>query len=167
MHDDEYQLPRDRYDDYEPRRYRDDDDYDDRRRGRYDDDDEDYPSRHFRRQGVPWYANLIAAIMLGIAALALLGNGTIFCVGFHAEFIRNARPDPVGVAILALLAVAIVSSAVAIFAGYCIIVGRRYWLAIVGSVAVMLCTHVFILGLAAGVVALVLLLQRDVKEAFR
>jgi hypothetical protein len=164
MHDDEYQLPHDRYDEYEPRRYRDyEDDY--RRRGRYDDDD--YPRRSVRHRGVPWYATLIAAIMLGVAALALIGNGIIFCVGFNAEFIRNARPDPVGVGVLAGLALAIVASVFTLFAGYSILVGRRYWLGIVGCIAVALCTHVFILGLPAGIVALVLLLQPEVKESFR
>ena len=107
MHDEDYPPRRDRYG-YEPRRRDDDDygpprrdrydDYDDRRRGRYDYDD-DYPGRFRRREGVPWYVSLVASFVLGIAGLALLGNFTICCIGFHAEFIENARPDPIGVVI--------------------------------------------------------------------
>lgn len=160
---DDYDRRRDRYDDYDRRddRY---DDYEPRGR-RYD--DEDYPRRYGRREGVPWYAVLIASFMLGVAGLALLGHGAIFCVGFHAEFIRNAKPDPGGLIALAFLAAAICASVVALVAGYSMIVGRRFWLGIVGCVAVTLCTHLFLLGLIVGIAGLVILLQPDVKESFR
>jgi hypothetical protein len=163
--DDEYEPRRGRYDGFDRRRDRHDDDYD-RRRDR-DDDDDDYPRRFVRREGVPWYAILLASFMLGVAGLALLGNGFIFCFGFHAEFFRNPQPDPVGVMILAMLAVTIFSSLVAIAAGYSIIVGRRYWLAIVGCAAVALASHVLGLGVLVGIGALIVLLQAEVKESFR
>src|SRR5207237_26549 len=141
------------------RRWRREEDEDDRpRRRRWEDEDEyEYEPRDRRRgrfvrqEGVPWYVILVGALMLAVAALGLLGNGLIFCVGFHAEFIRNPKPDPEGVALLAAFALAILASLVAIAAGYSMIVGRRYWLAIVGCVAAALSTHLLFLGVLVGI----------------
>jgi hypothetical protein len=163
--DDDCEPPRRRWeeeDDRPRRRRRDEDEYEyeyeprDRRRGRF-----------VRPEGVPWYVVLVGALTLVVGALGLLGNGLIFCVGFHAEFIRNAKPDPEGVALLMAFAVAIVASLVALAAGYSMIVGRRYWLTIVGCIAAALCTHLLFLGFLVGVAALIVLLQAEARESFR
>ena len=161
------------------RRRRDDDDYEyerPSRRGRRDYDEDEYgPRRRYRddydrrirNEGVPWYCTMLGAFLLIAGGLALLGNGAIFCIGFHEEFITNAKPDPTGVVLLALFAVAILAAVVTCVGGYCFVVGRHWGLAITGSVAVVFATHFFLLGLPLGIAAFIIMLQAEVKEAFR
>ncbi len=136
-----------------------------KRRDPYEDDED--PFRIRKPAGLPGYALAAAVGMILSSAIALLLNGLLFCVGFHEEFLSNARPDPVGVVLLMLLALAILASAVGLAAGLFMVMARRYWLAIVGCPAVAIATHIVPLGLAVGIIGLILLLQPDVKEAFR
>jgi hypothetical protein len=137
-----------------------------RRRRRYEDeDDEDY--RRARPDGLPVLGVVGGIGLTASGALGLLGNGAIFCVGFYEEFLSGRQPDPAGVVALTLFGLAILASLVAIAGGLSLLFRRLFWLAIVSCVAAALSTHFLMIGVAAGIVALIALLQPDVKEAFR
>jgi hypothetical protein len=149
------------------RDYEDEDEYDrPRRRRAYEDDQDEEDHRFVRRRGVATSARVVGGLMLGVGALGLLGNGLIFCVGFHEEFFINQQPDPIGVALLCGLAVAIAAGLLAMAGGLCSVVGRYYWLAITGCAAVVVASHLCFLGLVVGIVGLVFLLQADVRKSF-
>jgi hypothetical protein len=110
---------------------------------------------------------LMGSFMVGVAVLSLLGHGFIFCYGSYEEFVRNKQPDPGGLIALGVLGAIILCSLVALTAGFFMIIGRQYWLGFVGCVAVVLCTHVLILGLPVGIISLVVLLQDEARASFR
>jgi hypothetical protein len=110
---------------------------------------------------------MMPAIAMVVLAMFGLVAGLAFGAKFAMTFVGGRNFELADGAIFILPILLILTSAVAVLAGLCMMMRRVYWLCVAGCIAVMPASLCILIGIPVGIWALVTLRKPAVRSAFR